>query len=104
MPKYWGSTRRTRAHRALLETLIEVRVGAGLSQRDLAERLELPRSYVSKIETGERRVDPVECVAWAEACGAKPLGFFRRLLQALRAASTLAAATRAGSLRPGARR
>ncbi len=83
MAKSRGSTQRTRGHRALLDILIEVRGKAGLSQRSLAERLKLPRSYVSKIEGGERRIDPVECVAWARACEVQPLAFFRDFVKRL---------------------
>ena len=83
MAKSRGSTQRTRAHRALLDILIEVRGKAGLSQRALAERLKLPRSYVSKIEGGERRIDPVECVAWARACEMQPLALFRGFVKRL---------------------
>jgi len=83
MAKSRGSTQRTRAHSALLDILIEVRGKAGLSQRALAERLKLPRSYVSKIEKAERRVDPVECVTWALACDVQPLAFFRLFVKRL---------------------
>ena len=41
----------------------------GISQRELAERLGKPRSFVSKIEGRERRIDIVEFVAFAEALG-----------------------------------
>ena len=39
----------------------------GLSQRDLAERLGKPRSFVSKVEHRERRRGFVEVVAVARA-------------------------------------
>jgi transcriptional regulator with XRE-family HTH domain len=52
--------------RALLKLL---RIEKGLSQTDLAERLEMPQSYVSKYETGERRLDFVETVQICEALG-----------------------------------
>ena len=83
MSKSRGSTQRTHAHRMLLEILVEMRSEAGLSQRGLAERLRLPRSYVSKIEKAERRIDPVECTRWAKACGITPLAFFRRFVKRL---------------------
>ena len=52
--------------RALLK---ELRVGKGLTQADVAERLRLPQSYVSKVETGERRMDFVETAAFCDAIG-----------------------------------
>jgi transcriptional regulator with XRE-family HTH domain len=63
--------------------LVDVRAEAGLNQRQLAEALKAPRSYVSKVEGGERRIDPIECAEWARACGIKPQMFFIRLARAL---------------------
>ena len=47
--------------------LKELRGAKGLSQRDMARRLKVPQSYVSKYETGERQLDFVETVY---VCGA----------------------------------
>jgi transcriptional regulator with XRE-family HTH domain len=52
--------------RALLK---ELRVNKGLTQADVAETLRLPQSYVSKVETGERRMDFVETATFCEAIG-----------------------------------
>ncbi len=40
--------------------------------RALGVKLKKPYSFVSKVERGERRIDPVEFVAWCEACGVDP--------------------------------
>jgi len=56
-------------YKVFLRLLIETREGAGLTQRALAKRLEKPQSYVSKSETGERRVDVVEVIAFCRAIG-----------------------------------
>jgi transcriptional regulator with XRE-family HTH domain len=45
---------RSRAHRALLTVLVASRNEAKLTQRELADRLGKPRSYISTIESGER--------------------------------------------------
>lgn len=42
------------------ELLRELRVSKGLTQDQLSARLGMPQSYVSKYETGERRVDMIE--------------------------------------------
>lgn len=43
-----------------LRLLRQTREGAGITQVELARRLKVHQSFVSKIETGERRVDLVE--------------------------------------------
>ena len=45
-------------------------MGAGLKQTDLANILDVPQSFVSKIETGERGLDLVELKIVVEAMGA----------------------------------
>lgn len=49
--------------------LVKVRKKAGLTQRELANRLEVSHSWVAKVESGERRVDIVELVWILLACG-----------------------------------
>ena len=56
-------------YKSFLRLLIEARENAGMSQRDLAKRLKKPQSYISKSETGERRVDPVELIAFCHGIG-----------------------------------
>jgi transcriptional regulator with XRE-family HTH domain len=47
--------------RAILAGLLrQLRQDANLRQQDLAERLNQPQSFVSKYESGERRLDLVE--------------------------------------------
>jgi transcriptional regulator with XRE-family HTH domain len=45
---------------AFLAVIIAARNELGLSQRELAQLLQKPQSYVSKYERGERRLDIVE--------------------------------------------
>jgi len=60
-------------YEAFTQALIAARKKAGLRQRDLADRLQKPQSFVSKIERGERRLDVVEFLIVASAIGADPL-------------------------------
>jgi len=46
-----------------------LREGAGLTQRDLAERLKKPQSWVARCETAARRVDVAEWLEWCISCG-----------------------------------
>ena len=49
--------------------LRRARKACGLTQRELAERLARPQSFVSKVETCERRLDLIEAAAWCVAVG-----------------------------------
>jgi transcriptional regulator with XRE-family HTH domain len=57
------------AYRRLCKRLREWRTDAGLTQRALAERLRRPHSYVYKVESQNRRIDPIELAQWARGCG-----------------------------------
>jgi transcriptional regulator with XRE-family HTH domain len=56
-------------HEALRAFLVEARDKAGLRQIELAKRLRRSQSYVSYVETGQKLVDVVELMEWAEAIG-----------------------------------
>lgn len=57
-------------YQALQAMLVVMRKGAGLSQVQLAGRLGVGQSYVSKIERGETYVDVLLFIDWCQACGA----------------------------------
>ncbi len=59
----------TDAYRHLLLPLTDARRSSRLSQEVVAKRLKKPQSYVSKYESGERRLDVVELVKVADAIG-----------------------------------
>lgn len=62
-------------YRRFLARLRAAREGAGLTQVQVAARLGVPQSFVSKCESGERRVDVIELDALARVYR-KPLQFF----------------------------
>lgn len=64
---------------AAVQFLVRKRHEGGLSQRELAERLGKPRSFISKVEGKERRLDIVEFLAYAAALGASPGGLMEEL-------------------------
>lgn len=47
-------------HEHLIRLLREIRLEMGVRQAELANRLGRPQSFVSKYETGQRRLDLVE--------------------------------------------
>jgi HTH-type transcriptional regulator/antitoxin HipB len=70
--------------RILGDVLTRVRERAGVKQSDLAARLGMPASYLSKIEGGTRRLDVIELVQIAEAMGVDAAEIVRQVTEALR--------------------
>jgi len=62
-------------YRALLERLRAARIAAGLSQEAVAAALGVKQNFVSRLEIGERRLDPVELAELAKLYG-KPIAWF----------------------------
>ncbi|MGI5868736.1 MAG: helix-turn-helix domain-containing protein [Kiritimatiellia bacterium] len=56
-------------YRVLLGWLREQRQSRKLTMRTVAERLDVPHSWVGKVETGERRLDVCEYLALCQAIG-----------------------------------
>jgi transcriptional regulator with XRE-family HTH domain len=63
----------------LRELLTEARSKAGLMQADVAGRLGRPQSFVSKYESGERRLDVVEFLVVCAAVQADPVKVLREV-------------------------
>jgi transcriptional regulator with XRE-family HTH domain len=70
---------RTTPHQALynafLQKLISAREEAGLTQREVSAHLGVAHSFLSKCETGDRRVDVVELIQLAQLYGKSPQYF-----------------------------
>jgi transcriptional regulator with XRE-family HTH domain len=66
------------------QVLVSARERAGLKQSDVAAKLGLPASYLSKIENGSRRLDVIELLQIAEAIGTDPAEIVRELQSALK--------------------
>lgn len=60
---------------AMVKRLIQARREAGLTQREVSARIGRAHSFLSKCETGERRVDVLELLQLARLYG-KPLRHF----------------------------
>ena len=59
-------------HDALRAFLVQQRKKAGLRQVDLAKLLKRRQDYISYVETGQKLVEVVELMEWAEAIGFDP--------------------------------
>jgi transcriptional regulator with XRE-family HTH domain len=70
-------------HTDLLALLRQIRLDAKLRQVDLAERLGQPQSFVSKYESGERRLDILELRSLCKAVGITLAQFAAELEQRL---------------------
>jgi len=75
MPK----TKSSRDRALLLALLKTVRAEAGLTQAEMARKLAQPQSFVSKYESGERRLDVLELRQVCRACDIFLADFIRRL-------------------------
>lgn len=71
----WVSSER---HRILISELVQARVAAGLTQRDLAAKLRKPQSFIGKVESIERNLSVLEFLEWAEAIGADPASLLKK--------------------------
>ncbi len=61
--------------RFLKHRLRRARQAAKLTQQDVARRMDRPQSFVSKCESGERRIDVIELAEFA-ALYHRPLDYF----------------------------
>lgn len=64
--------------KSLQGLLRDIRTEAGLRQVDLARKLGRPQSFVSKYESGERRLDLVELSEICDAVGIPLVELVRR--------------------------
>ena len=62
-------------HKKLVKNLKQARIDVGLDQKQAAKLLSKTQSYVSKIESGQRRVDVVQLKNFAKIYK-KSLNFF----------------------------
>lgn len=56
----------SKEHKYLVERLRQARQEAGLDQKEVAKLLETTQSYVSKVESGQRRIDVIQLKEFAK--------------------------------------
>ena len=69
-------------HRMLCEVLVEARVQARLTQRELAEKLNRLQSFVGKIERGDRHINVIEFIQVARALEIEPTKLLAKVVKA----------------------
>ncbi len=68
-------TRNPSQYEEMLRRLREARKEAGIRQTDVAKALGVTQTFVSKVELGERRIDPTELQEFAALYGKKVTDF-----------------------------
>lgn len=69
-------------YQLLRQFLVEARERAGLTQTQVAQRLQRAQSFVSKYELGERRLDVIDFVQVCDCLGVDPGELLRQVLKA----------------------
>lgn len=68
-------------YRVVIKRLVEIRHDLDINQRVLAERLDQSRSFVSKVEIFERRLDFIQLIDWLRALGVDERKFFAEIVR-----------------------
>ncbi len=72
-------TQHSNAYRKLTKALREAREAAGLTQGEVAKKLKVYASFVSKVESGERRIDVVELTRFCQIYNVELVAFLRKV-------------------------
>ncbi len=70
-------------YKILLEQLYRLRLSSGLRQSDLADKIKTPQSFISKIESDERKIDLIELREICIALGSNLKEFINEFEKAL---------------------
>lgn len=61
-----GKTIRTKEYTLFIERMKQARADSGLKQIEVAKKLKRPQSYISRVESGEYRLDILEVKRFAQ--------------------------------------
>lgn len=61
-----GRTIRTKEYAVFIERMKKARLESGLRQIDVAKKMKRPQSYISRVESGEYRLDILEVKRFAQ--------------------------------------
>ena len=68
----------TEEHKKIQKKMKLARIEAEMTQKDVADKLNIQQSLISRIESGQRRVDIVELKRFAKLYG-KSIDFFTKI-------------------------
>lgn len=80
MPK---KSLRTHENAVLIGLLKDLRLKSGMTQAALAEAIGHSQSYISDIESGEKRLDLIQLRDYCSACGVPLVSFVKRFESSL---------------------
>lgn len=60
-----GKTIRTKEYAVFIKRMVNTRKESGLRQIDVAKKMKRPQSYISRVESGEYRLDIMEVKKFA---------------------------------------
>ena len=66
----------TDAYASMIQTLVQHRKAAGVTQAELGRRIGKSQPFISEIETRERRLDLLEFYVLARGIGVDPVAIF----------------------------
>ena len=72
-------TIRSKRHALIAEAIGDQRKLVGLTQAEVAQRLDRHQPFIANIESGDRRVDVVELIDIAEIIGLDLIGLIEQL-------------------------
>ncbi len=75
----------SRQSECVRKTIVALRTKAGFTQRQLAAKLQRERSFIGRLELGERRLDMAEFFWLCRACDADPVKEAVTLMRQLQA-------------------
>ena len=78
-----NKTIHSRQSESVRQKIVALRTKAGLTQRELAVKLGRERSFIARLELGERRLDVVEFFWLCRACSADPVKESANLMRQL---------------------
>ena len=62
-----------------MKVMGRIRADAGLTQQELAKKMQLSQSTVSDVLRGQRRLDVIEWISFCKACKVTPQQFLKEL-------------------------